>query len=100
MSAQQVAAPSRVRRPFIIIALLVAALAIGAVTAVNLFPTRATERAIQTQPDTARPPRPVNLGIVGKAVERPVNLGIVGTVKTGTTKGPVSQGHDSAPLGR
>jgi hypothetical protein len=41
MSAQQIAAPNYRRRTLIAVALLLAALAVGAVTAVNLFPTRA-----------------------------------------------------------
>jgi hypothetical protein len=46
MSAQQIATPDRRRTTLIVIALLLVALALGAVTAVNLFPTRASERPV------------------------------------------------------
>ena len=46
MSAQQIATPDRRRTILIVIALLLVALALGAVTAVNLFPTRASERPV------------------------------------------------------
>jgi hypothetical protein len=42
MSAQQIAAPSHSFRALIIVALLLVALAVGAVTAVNLFPAAAS----------------------------------------------------------
>jgi len=44
MSVQQIAAPSHRRRTLIAVALLLVALAVGAVTAVRLFPAAATER--------------------------------------------------------
>jgi hypothetical protein len=46
MAAQPTAAPSRRRTTLIAIALPLVALALGAVTAVNLFPTRASERHV------------------------------------------------------
>jgi hypothetical protein len=45
MSAQQIASPSRPIRALVIVALLLVALAVGAVTAVNLFPARASVQA-------------------------------------------------------
>ena len=46
MSVQQTAAPSRRRGALIGVGLLLIALVAGSVTAVNLFPTRATQDAI------------------------------------------------------
>jgi hypothetical protein len=45
MSAQQVAAPTRGLRALLIVALLLLALAVGAVTAVRLFPATASVSA-------------------------------------------------------
>ena len=52
MPAQQTPAASHRRNAFIAVALLLVALVIGSVTAVNLFPTRASERSL------AAPARP------------------------------------------
>jgi hypothetical protein len=46
MSAQQIATPDRRRTILIVIALLLVALALGAVTAVNLFPAQASQRPV------------------------------------------------------
>ena len=46
MTAQQTTAPSNRRPAIIAVALLLAALAVGSVTAVNLFPTSASERSL------------------------------------------------------
>ena len=46
MSAQRIAAPRHRRRALIAVALLLVALAVGAVTAVRLFPAAATERPL------------------------------------------------------
>jgi len=46
MSVQQTAAPSRRRGALIGVGLLLIALVAGSVTAVNLFPTRATQDAV------------------------------------------------------
>jgi hypothetical protein len=43
---QQFEAPSRNRTTFIAVAFLLVALAVGAVTAVNLFPAQASERPV------------------------------------------------------
>ena len=43
--AQQVAAPRQRRTALIVVALLLFALSVGAVTAVNLFPARASRQA-------------------------------------------------------
>ena len=53
MSAQQIAAARHRRRAFIVVALLLVALAVGSVTAVNLFPARASQRPLAGAVGTA-----------------------------------------------
>jgi DMSO/TMAO reductase YedYZ molybdopterin-dependent catalytic subunit len=53
MSAQQTPAPRHRRTAFVAVALLLVALTVGAVTAVHMFPTSASERSL------AEPPRPM-----------------------------------------
>jgi hypothetical protein len=54
MAAQQIAAPSHRRRTLIAVALLLVALAVGAVTAVRLFPAAATVRPFAGAADETR----------------------------------------------
>ncbi len=53
MAVQEIAAPSHRRTILITVAVLLVALALGALTAVNLFPTRASERPLAGTGGTA-----------------------------------------------
>ena len=50
MTVQQIDAPNHRRTTFIAVALLLVALAVGAVTAVRLFPAQATQRPVAAAP--------------------------------------------------
>jgi hypothetical protein len=67
MQEQQTIAPSNRRRAFIAVALLLVALAVGSVTAVNLFPTKASERSLALP---NRPTVPVQAADQAKVLER------------------------------